>query len=337
MDYFFMFVVMTLANYISDLLYRHECVIVPELGAIISRRVPAQHFISSHTIYPPKRGLSFNSQITQGDGLLENYVASIQSIPYEDARLQVAAYVRELLLEIENEGTATLYKIGRFYRNENQKLEFTPMYVLNYLPEAFGLATQELYPVDRVSKEVVPAVIAEEEDNIPVIPLVAEDSVTEEVEETIVKKEPLPWFRYAAVGAILLGMSYAAFSGYENQKLEESLAIEQKVEDRLKEKVQEANIFISTPLPSIELTAAPQIKNFHIVAGAFREPANADKRVGQLQRKGFKSRVIGVNKYGLYNVSFDSYATREEALTALATIKYTGYTTAWLLSGDLSK
>jgi cell division protein FtsN len=315
-------------------------VIVPGFGAIIARRIPAQHFLSSHTIYPPKRGLSFNSQITQSDGLLENHVASMKSIPYEDARLEVATYVQELSQEIEEHGTATLYKIGRFYRNADHKLEFTPMYVLNYLSEAFGLGTQELYAIDREQQEEIAAVAEPAVDQTPVIPIAVEKtestvSEPEKTEETPLHKERTPWLRYAATAVILLGMGYLGFTGYENRKQEESIAIEQKAEDRLKVKVQEANIFISAPLPSIELTAAPQVKNFHIVAGAFREPENATKRVGQLQRKGFNSRVIGVNKYGLHNVTFESYATREEALVALSDLKQKGYATAWLLSGNL--
>ncbi len=334
-----MFATMKIADYISDLLYRHECVIIPGLGALIARRIPAQHFLSSHTVYPPKRGLSFNSQITQSDGLLENYVASLHSIPFENARVEIANYVQELRQEIDKKGTTTLFKIGRFYRNEDHKLEFTPMYVLNYLPEAFGLHTQELYSIDRGEKHVVaPAAIAVE---TPVIPLVTEAPIakTQEAERTIEtrQRDRQPWLRYAAAGAILLGMGYLGFMGYENRKMEESIAIHQKTEDRFKEKVQEANIFISAPLPSIELTAAPLIKDFHIVAGAFREPQNADKRVSQLKLKGFDARVIGVNSYGLHNVAFNSYATREEALTALTQLKNDGYTTAWLLSGSLSE
>jgi hypothetical protein len=325
---------MKLADYISDLLYRHECVIIPELGALIARRIPAQHFLSSHTIYPPKRGLSFNSQITQSDGLLEHYVASIACIPYENARLEIATYVKELQQEIDDNGTATLYKIGRFYRNEDHKLEFTPMYVLNYLPEAFGLHTQELYSIDRETKEIVnpPVTVSKA---VPVISLATDDPDVTVVKEKELQRDRQPWLRYAATGVILLGMGYLGLMGYESRKQEESIAIEQKAEDRFKAKVQEANIFITAPLPSIELTAAPQIKNFHLVAGAFREPQNADKRVNQLKRKGFKARMIGVNKYGLHNVAFESFATREEALTALFNLKASGYETAWLLSGSL--
>ena len=134
---------MQMQTYISDLLYRQECVVIPDFGAFISRRVPAQHFASSHTIYPPKKGLSFNAQIKQNDGLLANYVASAAHLSYEEAVQEIRNYVRFLDQEIDDNGSITIHKVGRFSRNEEKALQFTPMYLVNYLPEAFGLSSHE--------------------------------------------------------------------------------------------------------------------------------------------------------------------------------------------------
>lgn len=324
-----MFVEMKLTDYIADLLYRHECVIIPDFGALITRRVPAQHFESTHTIYPPKKGLSFNANINESDGLLENYIAGVQSIPFEDARAFVQNEVQSIKSEISDNGSTILYKIGRFARNESQSITFTPMYVLNYLPEAFGLSTQELVAMDRAA---IPEKEETKKDQEPQIVPLPISEVEKEQEE---RSQSTPWIRYAATGAILLGMGYLGFLGYENRVEQESIAIEQQADDHLRAKIQEANIFITDPLPSIELTAAPQIKNFHIIAGAFREPANAEKRVRQLKNKGFNAKVIGINSYGLHNVAFDSFATRADAASTLTDLKGQGYSTAWMFVGEL--
>ncbi|MGB5980829.1 MAG: SPOR domain-containing protein [Nonlabens sp.] len=320
---------MKLAEYISDLLYRHECVIIPDFGALITRRVPAQHFERTHTIYPPKKGLGFNATLNQSDGLLENYISKAQSIPFEDTRVIVKREVQVMHTELAEKGSITLYKIGRFTYSESQSIAFTPMYVMNYLPEAYGLSSQELAAVDRKS-----ASPADQETTSESAPKVVPLPVTETVEE-ISKSSSSSWVKYAATGAMLLGMGYLGFLGYENRMEQESLAIEQQADDHLRTKIQEANIFISDPLPSIELTATPQIKNFHIIAGAFREPANAAKRVRQLQARGFKAKVIGVNSYGLHNVAFESFATRKDAAATLASLKSQGYATAWMFVGEL--
>ena len=81
----FNFVSMQLETYISDLLYRYECVTVPEFGAFLTQRVSAKILESNHSFYPPKKELSFNEQIQQNDGLLAHYIADVEKIPYEIA------------------------------------------------------------------------------------------------------------------------------------------------------------------------------------------------------------------------------------------------------------
>jgi len=327
-----------IATYISDLLYRHECVVLPGYGAFISRRLPAQHFVSSHTIYPPKKGLTFNAQIQQNDGLLVNYVATVASIPYQEAMQEVRNYVRFLDNELDTNGVITIHKIGRFTRNEEQSLQFTPMYLVNYLPEAFGLASHETYAVDRTAIEtyVAPPAVAtaavdttiQEEEETPVVPL----------HVPAVQTTNTPWLRYAAIGVVLLGVSsLIGYNTYTTSVANNEIVVEEMVQQEITREIQEATFMISNPLPSIELEVTPLIKNYHIVAGAFRDPANADKKVAQLKRNGYEAERIGVNKYGLHNVAFSSHVDRNDAINAMYLLRKQGFTGAWLLTGSLSK
>ena len=317
---------MQMAHYISDLLYRHECVVVPDFGAFISRRVPAQHFASSHTIYPPKKGLSFNAQIKQNDGLLANHVASVQNCSYEQAVQEIRNYVRSLDKEIDNNGSVTIHKVGRFSRSEENALQFTPMYLVNYLPEAFGLSSHETFAIDRVKKPVaITSEEQEEQETTPVIPL-----------ETS-RSNSGSWVRYAAAGVILIGLSFAGYKGYQEQARVDAIAVEQMTNETVTNTIESASFLISDPLPSIELAVAPLEKKYHVVAGAFRDPANAEKRVAQLKRKGFDAKRIGVNKYGLHNVAFSSFVERNDAINDLNRMRALGFDQAWLFTGKLPK
>jgi hypothetical protein len=333
---------MQVATYISDLLYRHDCVVIPEFGALLSRRIPAQHFASSHTIYPPKKGLSFNAQITQNDGLLVNYIASVEQIPYEVALQQARNYVRFLNQEIDDKEAVTIHKVGRFSRNSEGSMQFTPMYLVNYLPEAFGLSSHETYAVDRsfsTGQEPIKELnlSGSIEDGTPVIQL-----------ETPATKNA-SWVRYAAAAVFLIGGSYAGFTGHKNYLNQSTLLVEQMADQQVKAKVQQASFIISNPLPSLNLRVAAvdaaidevvkpeyvNTQNFHVIAGAFRSPVNANTKVRELQKLGYSAQRIGVNKYGLHNVAFSSFNSRNEATNALITIKATGFTNAWLLVGRL--
>ena len=67
------------------------------------------------------------------------------------------------------------------------------------------------------------------------------------------------------------------------------------------------------------------------IAGAFRFPKNAVKKVNQLTAEGYNARILGVNKWNLSVVSFQSYSTQEEARKVLENIQGEVEKDAWLL------
>ena len=70
---------MTLANYINDLLYRYDCVIVPNFGGFITNIIGANVSAEKNTFYPPKKQITFNVYLQHNDGLLANYIASSEN------------------------------------------------------------------------------------------------------------------------------------------------------------------------------------------------------------------------------------------------------------------
>src|SRR5690606_36260593 len=134
----YIFVSMTTANYISDLLYRYECVIVPNFGGFVTNEISAKVNHFTHTFYPPTNQLTFNSHLQNNDGLLANYVATARKISYSEAMKVIEKDVAEwkLLLNVE---VLELENIGSFKLNKERKLIFEPKNSLNYLTTSFGL------------------------------------------------------------------------------------------------------------------------------------------------------------------------------------------------------
>ena len=87
---FYIFVIMTVAKYINDLLYRYDCVIVPNFGGFISNRIGAKVNRVSHHFYPPTKQIAFNVHLKQNDGLLVNYIASVENISFEKAIAKIS-------------------------------------------------------------------------------------------------------------------------------------------------------------------------------------------------------------------------------------------------------
>ena len=142
---------MQLETYISDLLYRYECVTVPEFGAFLTQRVPATINDLSNTFYPPKKTVSFNEQIQKNDGLLAHYIADVEKIPFETANKKIAKRVKIIKSYLTQGETLTFKNIGDIVFNKEGKILFEPSYHLNYLTDAFGLS-QFVSP--SVSREV---------------------------------------------------------------------------------------------------------------------------------------------------------------------------------------
>ena len=95
---------MQLSPYIKDLLYRYECVIIPGFGAFLANYTSASIEADSSTFYPPGKTISFNRQLQTNDGVLANYVASVEGTSYELALQKIRNFTGTLSLKLSKGG-----------------------------------------------------------------------------------------------------------------------------------------------------------------------------------------------------------------------------------------
>ena len=134
---------MQLETFISDLLYRYECVIVPDFGAFLTERQSATVNKTTNSFYPPRKVIAFNEQIQNNDGLLARYIADVEKIPFEVAVKKIKKRVKILKSYLTQGETITFNNIGEIIFNSEGKIVFEPSYNLNYLTDAFGLSQFE--------------------------------------------------------------------------------------------------------------------------------------------------------------------------------------------------
>jgi len=307
---------MQLESYISDLLYRYECVTVPEFGAFLTQRVSATIHESTNAFYPPKKMLSFNEQIQKNDGILTHYIADVEKIPFEEASKKIEKRVKALKSYLTEGETISFENIGDLLLNNEGRIVFEPSYHLNYLTDAFGLS-QFVSP--SVSREVYKEEVQEIEKVIPIV-------ITPE------RRKSRGYLKYAAVAVIALTIGgFVASNYYVNNINTQNQIAQEEANQKLESKIQEATFIIENPLPAVTLHVTKKTGNYHIIAGAFRIEENSDKKVDQLKALGYDARKIGVNKYGLHEVVYASYEDRLEALSALREVKRAHNPAAWLL------
>ena len=317
----FNFVFMQLEAYISDLLYRYDCVVIPGFGAFLTQTVSAKVDQNTNAFYPPKKVLSFNAQLKNNDGLLANYIADVEKTPYEAAVKKLNKKTRSLKSYLSQGETLSFKNIGEISLSNEGNITFEPSCHLNYLTEAFGL-------IQFVSPNITRDVYKETVKTIEkVVPLTI----------TPKKRNARPYLKYAAVAVLALTLGGLGVSNYYVNQIEtHNQLAQEEATQQLENKIQEATFIINNPLPTVTLNVAKQSGSFHIVAGAFRIEANCSKKLKQLQEKGFNARKIGANKYGLHQVVYASYETRAEAQRALYRIRKTHNREAWLLAQKLN-
>lgn len=311
---------MQITTYINDLLYRYECVIIPGFGALLTQYQSAKIDNENHTFYPPAKTLSFNRQLQTNDGLLANYIASVENCSYESSLQKLRNYTGKLSLKLSEKEIVSLSNIGDFHLNEENSVQFTPSSKQNFSTNSFGLAS---FVSPKIKREVYKETVEALEEKIPIY-------ITPE------RRSKKVYLKYAAIA--LIAVSIAGFSGmklYEGEVQKHNFAEKQKANALVENQIQEATFVIENPLPTINLTFKKQTGKYHIIAGAFRVEENADKKIDQLREKGFTPTLIGVNKYGLHQVAYNSFENRLDALKNLREIKNSQNPDAWLLVKEL--
>ena len=290
---------MTVEKYINELLYRYDCVIVPNFGGFITNKIGAKVNSFTHTFHPPTKQITFNTHLKQNDGLVVSYIAAVENISFEKALTKINASVASWNESLKN-GAVVFENIGALAFNAEKQLIFEPQKEHNFLTNSFGLSTVSSPAI----KHPVPANTSKS-----VIPLFA---------------------KYAATAVVLLSLGFIVRNGYQERQQEQMYASQKEAIDK---KIQAATFVISNPLPTISLQVTKESpKSFHVVAGSFQFPENAEKKLKQLKKKGYNATILGLNKWGLTQVAFDSFYSRKEALAILTTIKKEVSKDAWILA-----
>ena len=154
----------SIIQHIQYLITRHDCVVVPGLGAFVARNIGASFAPDGRTMTPPSRELGFNGCITHDDGLLTGSVTRREGVSYECARNAVEQEVELIQRRLRNEGTLTLSRIGTFTLTAHGAIEFTPDTVnpVASLPYC-GLGELTLNSLDAPVLESEPVILTQEE------------------------------------------------------------------------------------------------------------------------------------------------------------------------------
>ena len=291
---------MNLDKYIEDLLYRNECVVIPNFGAFITSINPAN--LNNEGVFtPPSKSISFNKKIKKNDGILANYIAELNNISFDEAMKLIKLNVSNFNNDILNKKDIIFSKVGVISIKEGLT-EFTSYTNINYLKDSYGLS-----------------------------------SVSSSFIKRNKKKAPFSNFsKYAAALIVGLLISSIVYNNELNKIAQKNIIAYQQADLLIEKEIQKATFVIENPLPLVKMIVKENIGGFHVVAGSFSVEENSFTRLKQLKNKGYKARKIGQNKFGLFQVAYSSFHTRSDADMALEQIRIFDNKAAWILNKEIN-
>lgn len=312
----------TISTYISDLLFLHDCVIIPKFGGFVGNNTSAVLNETTGVISPPSKEILFNPNLQTNDGLLVNHIAISEQITNEEAKRNLEEYVSTIKEKLQSIRTYRIEKVGLLSIGIDGNILFLQDSFTNYNLNSFGLKSQQTKKVDIINKkiELVTAPISTKKGRnrfwraaailLPIIGL-SLISITQE------KKINNIYSQMANFNPFAISESTEKISELESENLENISINTEDVITTPKVEIIEENIIIE--------------KKFHLIAGAFGKKSNAEKLVKKLQSENYNSSIVGTSRGGLIRVSFDSFETKEEANLALDILKSENKS-SWILS-----
>ena len=308
----------TIEHYISNLLYLHDCVIIPGFGGFVGNKKSAFIHPVSGIIYPPSKELLFNKNLTQNDGLLATHIAKQENIDLSETSSLIEDFVQSIQTELNSRSAFKLQKVGTFTKGKEENISFLQDKNQNYNLASFGMQA------NHKSKKVKRTISDEKE---VIVKTIKQKDFGETLKRAAAVLVPL-------IGLTLIGITQeenindiysqmANLNPFTNSKTEiVKEAPTKKIEMPIVEIIETEKVEIVIPIITEQHT-------YYIIAGAFAEQKNANKMLQKLKRWNYDASIVeGEN---LMRVSYNSFSKKEEAIMALAEIRKDNKS-AWLLT-----
>ncbi|MBC8147881.1 MAG: SPOR domain-containing protein [Bacteroidetes bacterium] len=333
---------MSLAKYISNLLFQNDLVIIPEFGGFVCVKKNTTIHPVEHKFTPPLKEISFDQSIKENDNLLINHITQIENISESDAKNLISDFVLKTQHELKEGKKVQLKDIGFLFIDISGKIKLDFDKNQSYLMDSYGLSSFDSPAIQR--KEV------------------KEKMIEEAAEKLIVKKPKVGiWISIAAVILVIIIFGFlkrdsftdyiASFSNDTKVEKENSNLTTDENIGNFEEPIDATETVAAAEIDSVEEVIPDEIQNesneiteesksenesaktkkYYIVAGCFSSMANAEKYRNKLKEEGFEASIQGQTPKGLHRVCFNGYESQSEAFKALNKINSSGKNNGWIL------
>jgi hypothetical protein len=307
-------------DYIKELLFTNQGVIIPGLGGFVSEYEPAVFDVNENKFLPPSKKILFNPEYSYQDNLLIEFISKKEKINIEKSKSLLGDFVKDIKAKLKKGEKINFREIGIISQTSKGVIQFKQDTESNLLTDSFGL------------KSVKTKRILNQQSTI---------KTTRPVKQKKSHKKLILIGTSAIVFLFLIAASWyftneftdfsilsfnddTEFQAAENtikditEKNLDSIAktdslkalIVQSIDDNIDKK---DALFYEEPKKE---DPKPKYSEFHIIAGSFKRMENAEKFSSELKQKGYNPEIIKSDE-NLIRIAIFSYTDETEALKKL--------------------
>jgi hypothetical protein len=292
--------------FIRELLFGHDCVVIPGFGGFIGNYTPARIDKSTGTFYPPVKQISFNRNLNHNDGLLVGRVSLSAKINYGDARSLVEDFVAGVRKRLEKGEKVVFDNIGSFLNNNEGNIQFEPDQNVNYHLDSYGLEPFQCLPLEGydVRKRIIRHLDKDPLRQTSIRKIVLRAAVIVPLLAIIVAVS-LKTNLFSSK-AETLNLNPLVTAEFESNKkaVDDGIATESSVtkEDSAISKKEDSITSVTAPVvPEVNKPAVAESNGYFVITGSFKSKENADNQVYMLKEEGFSPEIVATVN-GFYRV-----------------------------------
>jgi hypothetical protein len=317
--------------FIRELLFGHDCVIIPGFGGFIGNYTPARIDKKSGTFFPPVKQISFNRNLNHNDGLLIGKISGTSGINYGDARNLVDEFVIDIRRKLDKGEKVVFDHIGSFTNNQENNVQFEPDRTSNYYLDSYGLESFQLLPLEGydVRKRITRHIVRDPEKQASVRKILWRAAVIIPLLTAVVLVPVKTNLFKSKIEATTMNPLVSAEFEQNKIAVDEGAKNEKAKSDEFINKVNEAQPKTEMPVKSeITQPVVSESNVYFLITGSFKSEVNAIAQVNTLKSEGFTPEIV-VAPNGFFRVCAIACKDVNTALTKKDSIaaKFPG---AWI-------
>jgi CCDC81-like HU domain protein/sporulation related protein len=322
-------------DYIKELLFTNQGVVIPGLGGFVSEYEPAAFDVNENKFLPPSKKITFNSDYSFQDSLLIEFISEKENLDKEKAKEILDDFVKEIKSELKKGEKIDFPEIGILSQSAKGEIQFKQSTESNLLTDSYGLKSIKTKPI-KSNKTTI--------------------KTSKPVKHKKSYKKQLIFGLSGIVFICLLVASWFYTDGYKDLSI---IFPKKETEVHLSENkaklTTEKNLDSIARADSIKALIVHSIDDntekkdalfykqpekqepktiyseFHIIAGSFKKLENAEKFSSELKDKGYNPEIIQSGE-NLIRIVIFTFTNETEALKKLYKLRETSdIKSVWIL------